>query len=175
MAHVGYELRQCLQVKGEGVFAVRHFQAGETVLVGVIERRLTGNHSHATQVSRSQFVQLAGLGSKVNHSCDPNCGIRMNDSGAPDLAACRSIHAGEEITFDYAMRNYSIEHFLHRCQCGTPICRGRITGWKDLPRVRKAAYRGLVSPYLLELDLAEDRLHIEGALRAPGPDRKGRS
>jgi len=97
-------------------------------------------------------VLLAGLGPKVNHSCDPNCGVRINDAGAPDLVARYSIASGEEITFDYAMRNYSVEHFPSPCLCGSDGCRGTITGWKDLPDDTRATYRGLVAVYLLDLD-----------------------
>jgi hypothetical protein len=136
------------------VFATRDFQPGETVIMGVIERKLRRNHSHATQVGLNEWVQLAGLAPKVNHSCDPNCGIRVNQSGAPDLVARRRIEKGEEITFDYAMRNYRVDYFPRRCQCGESKCRGRITGWRDLPDDRKADYEGFVAPYLLEIDRA---------------------
>jgi hypothetical protein len=120
-------------------------------MVGVIKCRAVKNHSHATQVGLWEHVQLGGLCSKVNHSCRPNCGVRLNDLGAPDLIALEPIVAEDEITFDYAMRNYSIEH-LPRCCCGASICRGSITGWKDLSTEQKEAYRGCVAPYLLELD-----------------------
>jgi hypothetical protein len=53
------------------------------------------------------------------------------------------------------MRNYSIEHFPSRCLCGSKICRGSVTGWKDLPDDWKEAYQGFVAPYLLELDRNE--------------------
>ncbi len=152
MSHAGYELSVSGDGRGEGVFATHRFRVGETVLVGEIERRLPGNHSHATQLGLCEYVQVRGLGSKVNHSCDPNCGVRINDFGAPDLVARRDIEPGEEITFDYAMRNYSIEHFPSRCRCGMATCRETVTGWKDLSPERKAAYRGLMAPYLLDLD-----------------------
>ena len=128
MTHAGYELSLSGDGRGDGVFATRSFQPGETVMVGEIDRRLPQNHSHATQIGPTEYVQLSGLGSKVNHSCDPNCGIRVNDAGAPDLVARRNIGAGEEITFDYAMRNYSVEHFPSRCRCGAARCRGTVTG-----------------------------------------------
>ena len=147
----GYELRTT-ESRGEGVFATRSFGDGELVMVGIIERRVQENHSHATQVARSEYVLLSGLGPKVNHSCDPNCGIKINASGAPNLVARRFINCGEEITFDYAMRNYSIEHFPSGCRCGSRLCRGSVVGWKDLPDERKQAYEGLVSPYLLEIE-----------------------
>lgn len=156
---LGYELRGAGDGKGDGVFATRNFQPGETVLVGVIERRLPANHSHATQVSQSDYVLLGGLAPMVNHSCEPNCGIRLNKSGAPDLVARQEIVPGDEINFDYAMRNYSVEYFDASCQCGAAYCRSSVTGWKDLPDERRTAYRGLVAPYLIEADgdLARDR------------------
>jgi hypothetical protein len=73
----GYELRGADDGKGQGVFAIRSFHTGETVIVGIIERRVQRNHSHATQVGPSEYVELSGAGPKVNHSCDPNCGIRQ--------------------------------------------------------------------------------------------------
>lgn len=45
---------------GEGLLATRRFKSGETVVVGEIERRLPGNHSHATQVGIGQYVLLGG-------------------------------------------------------------------------------------------------------------------
>jgi hypothetical protein len=150
--HAGYELSRSGDGRGDGVFATRSFCAGDIVVVAEIARPVRRNHSHATQVGLTDYVELAGLASKVNHSCDPNCGVRVNESGAPDLVARRDIAAGGEITFDYAMRNYRVEHFPDRCECRATVCRGTITGWKDLPEERRAAYRGLVAPYLLELD-----------------------
>ncbi|MDM8550424.1 SET domain-containing protein-lysine N-methyltransferase [Desulfobacterales bacterium HSG2] len=94
--------------------------------------------------------------SKVNHSCDPNSGIRVNETGAHDLVAICDIAVSEEITFDYAMRNYSVDHFPPKCLCGADKCRGRVTGWKDLPDEKKKEYAGFVAPYLLELDIKYD-------------------
>ena len=138
--------------QGEGVFAARSFQVGETVMVGVIEAELDHNHAHASQLSEKRFVLHGGLIAKVNHSCEPNCGIHLNASGAHNFVARQPITAGQEIAFDYAMRNYTVEHFAAHCQCGSPRSRDRITGWKDLPSERKADYRGFVAPYLTDID-----------------------
>lgn len=147
----GFELR-LTDNKGEGVFATRSFQIGETVMVGSIVRELDRNDPHASQVGEQRFVSHGGLIPSVNHSCDPNCGIRLNSSGAHDLVARAPIAAGQEITFDYAMRNYSVAFFPAHCRCGARRCRGRITGWKDLPAQRKADYQGFVAPYLIDMD-----------------------
>ncbi len=148
-----FELRVAGE-KGEGIFARRSFSTHEIVMVGIIEKVLARNHSHASQIGENKYVLHAGLLRKVNHSCDPNCGISVNETGAHDFIAMRDIAVNEEITFDYAMRNYGVDYFAQQCICGSERCRGKITGWKDLPDERKHTYKGFIAPYLLELDLA---------------------
>ncbi len=150
----GVELRN-IDVKGEGVFATRTFKAGEIVVVGIIETILDKNTRHASQIALNKYVLHAGLMAKVNHSCDPNCGIRVNETGGHDIVAMKNISVGEEITYDYAMGNYYIDHFPPKCICGSKECRGRVTGWKDLSATRKKEYQGFVAPYLIELDKRE--------------------
>jgi hypothetical protein len=147
----GVELRQT-DGKGDGVLATRSFAAGETVMVGFLIGAVTGNHSHATQVGPDRWALHGGLGPKVNHSCDPNCGVRLNEAEAFDFVARRPIGAGQELTFDYAMRNFTVDHFPSSCLCASSCCRGSVTGWKDLPAARKADYGDLVAPYLLVMD-----------------------
>jgi hypothetical protein len=145
-------LRRTPDGKGDAVLATRPFAAGETVMVGFLIGALTGNDSHATQVGPDRWARHGGLGPKVNHSCDPNCGVRLNDGQAFDFVARRPIDAGQELTFDYAMRNFTIDHFPAECLCGAARCRGSVTGWKDLPAARKADYGDLVAPYLRAMD-----------------------
>ncbi len=121
-------------------------------MVGFIKEALNGNHSHASQIGENKFVLHDGLITKVNHSCDSNCGIRVNETGGHNFVAINEISVNEEITFDYAMRNYLIDYFPKECMCGSKKCRGRITGWKDLPDEKKKDYEGFAAPYLLELD-----------------------
>jgi len=148
----GVALRAATEGKGEGVVTTRPFGAGETVMVGFLVGALTGNDSHATQVGPGRWARHGGQGPKVNHSCDPNCGVRLNAEDAFDFAARRAIGAGQEVTFDYAMRNFTIDHFPAVCLCGAAGCRGSITGWKDLPAARKTDYGELVAPYLRTMD-----------------------
>ena len=149
----GCELRTGVDARTDGVYATRDFAVAETVMLGVPGRPAEANHSHANQVSLTEWVFEDGLGPKVNHSCDPTCGVRVSDAVEGfDFVALRPIAAGDEITFDYAMRNYVIEHFPDRCLCGAANCRATITGWMDLAAERKAAYGDLVAPYLLAAD-----------------------
>ena len=138
-------------LKGNGVFTEKKIESGEIVLVGIIEKELTANHSHASQIGLDRFVAHNEIIRMVNHSCNPNCGIKVNSTGAHDFVAIRDLLKGEEITFDYAMRNYTVEHFPTQCKCGAKQCRGKITGWKDLSNDKKEEYHSWVPPYLLAL------------------------
>ena len=146
----GFELKKS-SGKGEGVFATQAFKINEIVMVGVIKEVLSENHSHASQIGENEYVLHAGLITKVNHSCDPNCGIRVNETGAHDFISIRHISIHEEITFDYAMRNYGVDYFPSQCTCGSKICRGKIRGWKNLPLNKRIEYKGFIAPYLIEL------------------------
>lgn len=137
----------------------------------VVDHEVDHNHSHASQVSAERFVVHGGLIPKVNHSCEPNCGIRINVNGARDFVARKPIATGQEITFDHAMRNRSVEYFAAHCRCGSHCCRDRITGWKDLPAQRKADYDGFVAPYLIDLD--KQRARITSTRPASGGDFAG--
>lgn len=138
--------------KGMGVHASRPIDVNEIVMKGFIKEELSSNHSHASQIDIERYVLFDGDISSVNHSCEPNVGIKVNDVGGHDFVAMRTIEEGEEITVDYAMRNYSVDHFPGQCRCGSVKCRGVITGWKGLAADRKAAYEGFIAPYLLQLD-----------------------
>lgn len=78
-----------------------------------------------------------------NHSCDPNLGF----FGQIGLVAMRDIEAGEELTFDYAMSDGG-PYDEFDCYCGSPSCRGKVTGndWQ-LPELW-IKYKGYFSPYL---------------------------
>lgn len=146
------ELRSTLD-KGEGVFSMQPFECGDVVMIGVIQDVLAENHSHASQVGENEFVFHAGLITKVNHSCSPNCGIKVNKSGGHDFIAMTDINVGQEITFDYAMRNYDIDFFPDECMCGSHKCRKQVSGWKDLSIEKKKEYKRFSAPYLFELDV----------------------
>ncbi|MCF6338559.1 MAG: SET domain-containing protein-lysine N-methyltransferase [Gammaproteobacteria bacterium] len=149
----GFELRET-SGKGEGIFATKSFKVGDIVMTGVIEKMLNGNHSHASQVGENEYALHAGLIIKVNHSCGPNCGISINVTGAHDFVAMNDISVNEEITFDYAMRNYKIDYFPVKCMCGSIKCRDKVTGWQGLSSEKKREYEGFVALYLLEIDKA---------------------
>jgi SET domain-containing protein len=78
----------------------------------------------------------------INHSCEPNLGIR----GQVTYVALRAIKAGEELTYDWAMEENRRDPT--RCRCGARGCRGVLSGrdW-TIPRLQRR-YRGYFSSYL---------------------------
>ena len=101
---------------------------------------------HTVQVEEALY--LASLASDeppdyLNHACDPNAGL----DGQIAIVAMRAIQPGEEVTIDYAMCDGS-PYDEFDCACGSPRCRGRVTGsdWRD-PTLWDR-YAGHFSPYL---------------------------
>jgi hypothetical protein len=140
--------------KGGRTLVVREpVEPGEMVVVWggeVVHASQLGTLSPAQrlltiQVEEDLYLVSAhdGPADWVNHSCDPNCGLR----GQIALVALRRLEPGEEVCFDYAMSDGS-PYDQFDCGCGAACCRGRITGedWKS-PQLWKR-YRGHFSPYL---------------------------
>ena len=80
----------------------------------------------------------------LNHSCNPNVGIR----GQISFVAMRDIRKGKELTYDWAMENPGRWRF--KCHCGEKICRTAVTGndWK-LPNLQMR-YKGFFSAFIQE-------------------------
>lgn len=146
------ELRQ-VPGKGRGVFARKAFAEGEEVLEFFgqrVDRDELGDLMHALQVGPRTFLTSSGdIDDYVNHSCDPNTGIRDDAAGRVTLFALGDIEAGDEITFDYATTQANGFSTME-CGCGAKQCRKTIADWKDIPAGRRKHYlaRGAVLSFL---------------------------
>lgn len=140
--------------KGRGVFAGQAFRPGDEVLQFLGDLKDVSEFSdltHALQVGPRAFLSASGeLDDYVNHSCDPNCGIR-DDQGRVVLFALRPIANTDEITFDYATTQAG-GFWKMTCQCGAPNCRKTIGDFSDMPKERQQFFikQGAVLPYLLK-------------------------
>jgi SET domain-containing protein len=147
--------------KGLGIFASQPIARGET-LAGFggqiyerdeFDRLDQDRRTHSIQIDADLYlVSPTELepADYANHSCEPNAGILGNVL----VVAMTEIGAGEEICFDYAMCDAAdYDEFV--CECGTPSCRGLITGadWKR-PELQ-ARYAGYFSSYLANRIAAE--------------------
>ncbi|MBI2787359.1 MAG: SET domain-containing protein-lysine N-methyltransferase [Elusimicrobia bacterium] len=118
---------------GQGVFAERAYAAGEVILVFTGEELTTaeadrrGVRHHCLDIGPGRQLFVDPPARFLNHSCDPNAGLR----DAVTLAAVRAIAEGEEISFDYSTcvpdPSWTLE-----CRCGAPSCRGVVAAWPAL-------------------------------------------
>jgi uncharacterized protein len=148
------EVRDEPEKGGFGVYAIEVVSAGEVVSVwgGYIvdaEQLETLPHDvqqHSVQIEEGLYSATIGgaeTADFINHSCDPNLGLR----GQITLVALRDIEVGEEVCFDYAMTDCT-PYDEFECHCGSRNCRGTVRGedWQ-LPELW-AKYAGYFSPYL---------------------------
>ena len=140
---------------GYGIFAGTKVPVGDllvvwggSVVTGEQFTQLTPREQmHSIQIEENLYQVPSRLqpepGDFINHSCTPNAGL----SSSISLVALRDIEPGEEICFDYAMSDGS-PYDEFDCACGSPLCRGRVTGddWRR-PELQ-ARYAGYFSPYL---------------------------
>jgi uncharacterized protein len=139
---------------GKAVCARDALEPGE--LIAVWSGRIVGTEQldelppeirrHTVQVEEGLY--LASLSPDeppdfINHSCEPNAGL----DGQVAIVALHRIQPGEEVTIDYAMCDGS-PYDEFECGCGSPSCRGRVTGedWRN-PTLWER-YAGHFSPYL---------------------------
>ena len=139
---------------GKGVFSTRSFDTGEWVL-GVAGPLVKQRSIYTIQIAPDLHIMPRSPAKYLNHSCDPNLGVKMNRSGLPDFYALRPIAAGEHLTFDYAMTEYVLEEMEEGrertpCRCGAANCRGKIGSYSELPADVKRRYAGFIADHLLE-------------------------
>jgi hypothetical protein len=137
---------------GRGIHAVREIAVGEAVLRswGPLSPTRT---RYTMQVDSATHVMPDGPIIHTNHSCDPNCMVRVRVAEREIvIEAIRRIAAGEEITIDYDTFEYEVEHLGGPCRCGSARCRGRVTGYKNLSADVKARFGEMVAEYLRAMD-----------------------
>jgi SET domain-containing protein len=138
------------RIHGHGLFAKAAIASGEIVAVKggyvlnkrewvEIEKELGPAE---IQISEALFIapvrreQRQGGMLFTNHSCDPNIAIQ----GQIVFIAMRAIDAAEELTHDWATTD-DLDYEM-KCNCGSPNCRGTITGKDWMKKELQEKYRG---------------------------------
>jgi uncharacterized protein len=141
---------------GKGVFAIDRIKKGEIVAVfnGLFYYAKSALNlpndppifagRHAVQYAEGKWRDSNGMARYINHSCNPNCGIKELFG----IVAMRDISTGEEITWDYAMTENS--DWTMRCTCGSDRCRGVVGAFRMLSEEDKDRYEGYISEWLLK-------------------------
>jgi cyanophycin synthetase len=138
---------------GKGVYAVRPFSSGEVILRcwGPTTRersRFTIQVDHDLHLIPPEPLRY------LNHSCVPSCGLLIR-TGVEEiqLHALRLVAPGEELTLDYETFETEFRSLTGPCLCGTPVCRGRVVGYRALPVALRETYGVYVAEYLREADV----------------------
>ncbi|MDC0833123.1 hypothetical protein AY599_08340 [Leptolyngbya valderiana BDU 20041] len=135
--------------KGLGVFATRDFQKGETVVVARCIGVLPERTIYSIQVDWDVHIEMDEPAIRINHSDNPNTGVRDNSFGAYDFVAIVDIAAGEEITFDYETTESDLTEEFQRC-CPPRDGGKRLSrqGFSGLPAEVRSRYGEFVANYL---------------------------
>ena len=138
-------------IHGRGLFARHAIARGEIVAVKgghVLTRRqwkALEPSLGAAEIQLSDDLFMAPVdqderhGSMlyINHSCDPSVAIQ----GQIVLVAMRDIRPDEELTIDWATTD-DLDDEAMQCRCGSPSCRGTITGKDWMKPELQEKYRG---------------------------------
>jgi len=137
---------------GKGVLAVGDIKKGEIITdwtggeIYIAQKctDLPKNISdYAIQFEEHKWIDTPHMGRFLNHSCEPNCGIR----GLFQVVAMRDIKKGEWITFDYETTEDS--DWGMECKCGTKSCRKLIGAYRNMPPEVRKRYAGYISEWLV--------------------------
>ncbi|MGA2937141.1 MAG: SET domain-containing protein-lysine N-methyltransferase [Syntrophobacteraceae bacterium] len=146
------ELRPSTKIDGVGVFAVDDINEGDFIAEGIhtsdYDDLLTWESIESLDNDIKDKIHAFCIGTPegfippkdfdfnklsvewyMNHSCDGIVGF--NENG--DFYAIKNIKKGDELTYDYGLAESNPTFTLEPCKCGSPNCRGKVTGndWKD--------------------------------------------
>lgn len=126
------------RISGKGIFAAKPIKKGEIVFIA--KGRLIKFMIRSPNDSRIGPRRI-GIGRHrwidpfrnnplyfINHSCDPNTGIK----GRVMFVAMKDIERDEEVTFDYAIQDED-NFWKMKCHCSHKDCRGIIRSIQSLP------------------------------------------
>ncbi|OGZ44691.1 MAG: hypothetical protein A3C84_02090 [Candidatus Ryanbacteria bacterium RIFCSPHIGHO2_02_FULL_48_12] len=134
---------------GAGVFAGMPIKKGEVIAeidgrIYTLEEDFDDYaYNHAIQFAPEKWRASDGIADQLNHSCEPNCGIKARFK----IVAMRDVAVGEELTWDYGMTEDF--QWRMRCRCGTPSCRRIIGDFKTIPKDTRIRYKGYISAWLV--------------------------
>lgn len=131
-------------IHGRGVFATRTIRKGTTIIEyrgdrttwAIASRRPDSDpdnpqHTFIFELEDGNVIDAGRRGNAarwINHCCEPNCEAIEYGDGSVFIHARRTIRAGEELTYDYALvyegRLSNRVRKAFACRCGARRCRG---------------------------------------------------
>ena len=138
------------------MFATRAIRKGAPIIEYVGERisHEEADRRHSTKAADDNHTFLFTVDSKtvidggvggnaarfINHSCEPNCEVIIDD-GRLFVEAARTIRSGEEIVYDYMITRAPDDapdlEQIFGCRCGAATCRGTMLEPRKKPKASK--------------------------------------
>lgn len=158
----GLILMQSKICEGKGVFANKEFKENQKILEfrGDLFTKEQLPNIYSDKAEDDRYIQIGAnlyigpsgdLDDLVNHSCNPNCYVKIEGRRAY-LVALTNIKSREEITWDYSTTMYNFDWSME-CNCGSKNCRKVIKEFKFLPNDLKKKYAelGILPDYILNI------------------------
>lgn len=128
---LGSFARTCIK-KGDSICLMRGDVIGfKEVLRRIKKGKLTPDDP--LQIDADLFIDLDPSSLAINHSCNPNAGIRARN----ELVAIHDIDAGAEVTYDYSTTVSCHVHpdaWTMQCRCNSENCRSSIRNVASVPK-----------------------------------------
>lgn len=138
--------------QGLGVFALDDINKDEVIAMfdgDIYDEEFDGWTDeildHVIQFAPLKWRDSKGIARRLNHSCEPNCGIK----DLFKIVAMRDIKKGEELTWDYEMTEKNEFGWRMKCRCCTESCRKVIGNFKNMPLEVRKKYEGYISEWLV--------------------------
>lgn len=128
---------------GFGVFARRQFLPGELIIEitgQLIPRESYSGSSFVMELSDEWSMEPTIPAAFLNHSCSPNAELLQITQYTLGLLASCNIEPGTELNFDY---QWPALHWIPRCLCGAPVCRGWVVDKNEVKAMKKLAMKKL--------------------------------
>lgn len=150
----GIEIRES-KIQGKGLFANKDFKRGDIIFIfrGKIidDWKVTDEESSLygpnwVGIGKNKWMDVIAPGVYINHSCEPNCGIK----GKVSVTALKNIKKGDEITIDYSITE--IDNFWYmECNCRNKNCRKLIKSIQHLPKKLIKKYTPFIPTYFMKV------------------------
>ena len=142
--------------RGFGVRSCRSFAPGQIIMEytgeiiseGECQRRMREEYKdkqcyYLMELERGLIIDgtKGSIARFINHSCAPNCEVRMvKVNGTPRMAVFAGdsgVMTGEELTYDYNFDNFGTTQ--QQCFCGATSCRGFLSKRLNAAEMKKLA------------------------------------
>ncbi len=140
------------KVHGNGIYATQNIKKGIKIIEYLGEKISRKEGDRRSELRIKKYLNSKNIGSVyifqlnakqdidgsplynkaryINHSCDPNCEVDI-ENGKIWISSLRRIKKGEELSYDYGYSFDKEDYKDHPCKCNSKNCIGYIISSDD--------------------------------------------